>query len=73
MIRRELIGDGLAFQDIAEATFECTRPIPLGAENGVLPDAAFTATSFTTSREPHRARLHGQFGKNGSEVERGTH
>lgn len=45
-----------------EASFECTNPIPLGAENGVLPDSSFTATSQTTSREAYRARLNGQFG-----------
>ena len=35
----------------------------LGAENGVLDDTSFTATSFATSREPFKARLNGQFGK----------
>ena len=49
--------------DFAIATYECLNPIPLGAENGVLPDSSFTATSFATSREPFKARLRGQFGK----------
>ena len=44
------------------ASFECIRPIPLGAENGILPDSSFSATSQTTSREAHKARLNGQFG-----------
>ena len=35
--------------------------MPLGAQNGVLPDSSFTATSSATSREAYRARLHGQF------------
>ncbi|RNA34413.1 neurexin-4 isoform X2, partial [Brachionus plicatilis] len=43
------------------ASFECTQPIPLGSENGILPDSSFTATSFSSSREPYRARLNGQF------------
>jgi hypothetical protein len=38
------------------------NPIPLGSENGVLPDTSFTASSFATSREPFKARLRGQFG-----------
>jgi hypothetical protein len=35
--------------------------MPLGAQSGVLPDSAFTATSSATSREAYKARLHGQF------------
>lgn len=48
---------------LVKANFECTAPIPLGCENGVLPDSAFTASSYSSSREPWRARQHGQFGK----------
>jgi hypothetical protein len=47
--------------DFVISSFECVKPIPLGAENGVIPDSSFTATSFSTSREPFRARLNGQF------------
>ena len=48
--------------DSVKATYECLNPIPLGSENGVLPDTSFTASSFATSREPFKARLRGQFG-----------
>ena len=54
----------LCFQlALVKANFECTAPIPLGCENGVLPDSSFTASSTSSSREPYRARLNGQFGK----------
>jgi hypothetical protein len=46
---------------LASANFECTNPISLGLEDGSLPDESFTASSFSTSREPFRARLKGQF------------
>ena len=49
---------------VVSGNFECTSPISLGLENGVLPDSSFTASSYSTSREPWRARLKGQFGKN---------
>ena len=42
--------------------FECQHPIPLGAENGALPDTSFTATSYAHSREPFKARLNGRYG-----------
>ena len=46
---------------LVTANFECTAPIALGCENGVLSDSSFTASSYSPSREPWRARLHGQF------------
>ena len=51
----------VSLKDLVESTFECVQPIALGAENGVLGDDSFTATSFATSREPFKARLNGQF------------
>lgn len=49
------------WMSLVDATFECVDPLPLGSQDGRLPDSSFTATSSSISREAFKARLHGQF------------